>query len=98
MITAAWVGFDTPESIGQSFTGGKTALPIWMDYMKVAAPRDADRDFPRIPGVELVPIDESTGLVTHGGRAVPMLPGTAPRNVVGEVGQTSAEALLSEGF
>ncbi len=98
VITAAWVGFDTPASIGVSFTGGKTALPIWMDYMAVAAPKDQDRPFPPIPGVVTVSIDESTGKVANGGRAMPMLPGTSPQNVVGEIGQTTAEDLLSEGF
>ncbi|MDG1482943.1 MAG: transglycosylase domain-containing protein [Myxococcota bacterium] len=98
VITAAWVGFDTPTSIGVSFTGGKTALPIWMDYMKVAAPKEQDRPFPAIPGVVTVSIDESTGKVANGGRSMPMLRGTVPQNVVGDIGQTTAEDLLSEGF
>ncbi|MBI5658936.1 MAG: penicillin-binding protein 1A [Nitrosomonadales bacterium] len=29
----AWVGFDTPRSLGEKETGGGAALPIWMDYM-----------------------------------------------------------------
>lgn len=97
-ITAAWVGYDQPRSIGVSFTGGKTALPIWMDYMSVAAPKDKDRAFPALPGVQFVPIDESNGRVATGGRSMPMLPGTAPRNVVGEVGQKSTEDLLISDF
>jgi len=98
IITSAWVGFDKPQSIGSSFTGGKTALPIWMDYMTVAAPKDKDRPFPAIPGVRMVAIDESTGNVANGGRVMPMLPGTAPTNVVGDIGQSSAEDILTEDF
>lgn len=29
----AWLGFDTPHSLGEKETGGGAALPIWMDYM-----------------------------------------------------------------
>lgn len=98
IITAAWVGFDKPESMGTSFTGGKTALPIWMDYMKVAAPKEDDHSFPAIPGVDMIAIDESTGKIANGGRVMPFLPGTAPTNVVGEIGQSTAEDLLTEDF
>ncbi len=98
IISAVWVGYDTPRSIGRSFTGGKTALPIWMEYMAVAAPKKKDRPFPPLPGVEFVSIDESNGRVAVGGRSVPMLPGTAPRNAVGEIGQKSTEDLLISDF
>ena len=98
VISAAWVGYDKPRSMGYSFTGGQTALPIWMDYMKVAVPKAEDRPFKAIPGVTMVSIDESTGRVAIGGRSMPMLPGTAPSNIVGEVGQKSAEDLLISDF
>ncbi len=98
LITASWVGFDKPRSMGTSFTGGQTALPIWMDFMRVAAPRDQDKRFPPLPGVEWVPIDESTGRVANGGRVVPMLPGTAPTNVIGNLGDFSPEDLMNQDF
>ena len=98
IITAAWVGFDQPHSMGVSFTGGKTALPIWMDFMKVAVPKDGAPRFKPLEGVTMVPIDERTGRVATGGRAIPMLPGTAPTNVVGAVGQKTGEDLLIDDF
>ena len=98
-IAAAWVGYDQPRSIGQSFTGGRTALPIWMDWMREAVPKDQDRPFPTIPSVGWVPIDESTGRVASGGMAMPMLPGTAPEGSTSvEVGQKTAEDLLTTDF
>ena len=33
MAAIAWLGFDTPRSLGEKETGGGAALPIWMDYM-----------------------------------------------------------------
>ena len=98
IITAAWVGFDQPHSMGISFTGGKTALPIWMDFMREAVPRKGAPRFAALPGVSMVPIDERTGRVATGGRGIPMLPGTAPTNVVGAVGQKTGEDLLIDDF
>jgi len=31
-----WVGFDEKKPLGNDETGGRTALPIWMDFMRVA--------------------------------------------------------------
>ncbi|MBI3778305.1 MAG: penicillin-binding protein 1A [Gammaproteobacteria bacterium] len=36
MVTTAWIGFDQPASLGRGETGGHAALPIWIDYMRVA--------------------------------------------------------------
>jgi penicillin-binding protein 1A len=38
-----WVGYDNRESLGDKETGAKAALPIWMDFMRVAiAGRDGE--------------------------------------------------------
>ena len=34
--TGVWVGYDEKKSLGNKETGARTALPIWMDFMKVA--------------------------------------------------------------
>jgi len=36
IVTTAWVGFDQPASLGRAETGGRAALPMWIDYMRVA--------------------------------------------------------------
>ena len=36
IVTTIWVGFDKPRSIGSKATGGNTALPIWIDFMRAA--------------------------------------------------------------
>lgn len=33
LVTVAWTGYDEPKSLGHNETGGRVALPIWMDYM-----------------------------------------------------------------
>jgi penicillin-binding protein 1A len=98
LLTAVWVGYDQPRSLGASATGGHTALPIWMDYMKVAAPKDKDHAFPAAPGLSWVSIDEKSGRPTKGGRAMPFLPGTAPTGAVAEAGQKTSDDLLITEF
>src|SRR5690554_1792629 len=36
MATTVWVGFDQPAPLGRAEYGASTALPVWLDYMKVA--------------------------------------------------------------
>ncbi len=36
IAAVAWIGFDQPKNLGDRETGGGLALPIWIDYMKVA--------------------------------------------------------------
>jgi len=33
LVGIAWLGFDQPKTLGKNQTGGRVALPIWMDYM-----------------------------------------------------------------
>ncbi len=42
-----WVGYDSRQSLGDKETGAKAALPIWMNFMKVAIADRPDEQFPR---------------------------------------------------
>ncbi len=97
LITGVWVGYDTPKSLGPSATGGHTALPIWIDYMEEAAPKDENSGpFPVAGDIEWAQIDEATGRrVTSGGRSYPFLTGTAPQGS-GEAGQATIEDLSTD--
>ncbi len=33
LVSIAWAGYDEPRSLGHNETGGRVALPMWMDYM-----------------------------------------------------------------
>jgi penicillin-binding protein 1A len=43
-----WVGYDERKALGRNETGGHAALPIWMDFMRVAIsdPAHQDESFP----------------------------------------------------
>jgi penicillin-binding protein 1A len=36
LAAVAWVGYDTPLKLGARETGGRVALPIWIDFMRTA--------------------------------------------------------------
>ncbi|MBT3217799.1 MAG: hypothetical protein HN348_01800, partial [Proteobacteria bacterium] len=97
VITAAWVGFDQPRSMGYSSTGGRTALPIWIDYMREAALPEKDKAFRMHREVEWAQIDEATGRrVSSGGRRYPFLDGTLPESSGIAAGQVSLQDLTTE--
>jgi len=46
LLTGVWVGFDTErKSLGRGVTGGGTAAPIWLAYMKEATKNYPTQDF-----------------------------------------------------
>src|SRR3954470_8597261 len=44
-----WLGFDEKKTLGKSETGGHAALPMWMEFMKVALAGHQGEDFPEAP-------------------------------------------------
>jgi len=45
VVTVVWVGFDSPQSLGEKETGGRIAAPIWNKVMKVALADRPKLDF-----------------------------------------------------
>ena len=68
IVTTAWVGFDQIRPLGAKETGGQAALPMWIDYMKVAL-EDMPEAYPiKPPGVVSVRVDRQTGLLASPGQ------------------------------
>ena len=61
ITTTVWVGFDQPATLGRREVGGRAALPIWIDYMRVALKDFPNRPFARPAGLVNIPIDKQTG-------------------------------------
>lgn len=62
LVTTVWVGMDGNEELGRYEQGGRTALPIWVDYMAVALDGMPESD-PAIPvGIVQATIDPESGL------------------------------------
>jgi penicillin-binding protein 1A len=58
LCTGVWVGFDQRTSLGKAESGGRVALPIWMNFMASALGRYPADDFAP-PVSEAPPLPES---------------------------------------
>jgi penicillin-binding protein 1A len=59
--TTVYIGFDNPAPMGRNEVGGRAALPVWIDYMKVAL-KGVPEKLPDIPaGIVPVYINKQTG-------------------------------------
>ena len=63
IVTTVWVGFDDSKPLGRRETGASAALPMWVDYMRVALDGEPETVMERPPGLVTVKIDPSTGLL-----------------------------------
>jgi len=61
IATTVWVGFDKPSTLGRSEYAGRAALPIWIDYMKVALEDEPNVPFSTPSGLVNIPISRETG-------------------------------------
>ncbi|HTN32703.1 MAG TPA: penicillin-binding protein 1A [Marinobacter sp.] len=61
IATTVWVGFDQPAPLGKREFGASTALPIWIDYMKVALKGTPPATMTRPNGIVNIRIDSKTG-------------------------------------
>ena len=43
LVTVTWIGFDQPRRLGDGETGGSAALPIWLDYVRIALEKNPER-------------------------------------------------------
>ena len=64
LVTAVWVGYDTPATLGNNQTGAAVAAPIWHQYMQAALKDRPALPFPQPPGVTLARWDTGSGVVT----------------------------------
>ena len=62
LVAVAWIGFDTPQTLGRNETGGIAALPMWMRYMAVALRGVAEQPLTPPAGVVAARVNPDTGL------------------------------------
>lgn len=62
VVAVAWIGFDTPKTLGRNETGGSAALPIWMDYMGTTLKGVSEQPLLPPEGILLARVDPETGL------------------------------------
>ncbi|PPD33432.1 MAG: peptidase [Methylomonas sp.] len=63
IAASAWVGFDNSQSLGKGETGGKAALPMWIEFMKTALANTPEKPFTPPEGIVQAYINPSDGLL-----------------------------------
>ena len=67
LAVSCWVGLDDFGSLGRGEFGAKAALPIWIDFMRVALDGVPERPFDMPEGIARVRIDRTSGLLAGAG-------------------------------
>jgi membrane carboxypeptidase/penicillin-binding protein len=64
LTAGVWVGYDeNRKSIGRNETGGRAALPIWIEFMQEALKDTPIEEFPVPAGISFVQVDAASGLL-----------------------------------
>jgi len=69
LVAVVWVGFDDSSPLGRGETGGRAALPAWIDFMRVALDGVPEQLPPMPAGMVTVRIDRQTGRRAAAGQA-----------------------------
>jgi penicillin-binding protein 1A len=69
VVATTWLGFDQNLELGNNEFGGKAALPMWIDFMRVALEDSPDRARPVPECIVNVRIDPKTGLLARPGQS-----------------------------
>lgn len=65
VVTTAWFGFDQNLPIGAREFGGSAALPVWIDFMRVALKGKPNHNWEQPEGLTTARIDPVTGLLAR---------------------------------
>jgi len=61
IVATVWVGFDQERPLGEGEEGSRTAVPIWINFMREALRAQPDRPRPMPPGLVTLRISPRTG-------------------------------------
>jgi penicillin-binding protein 1A len=69
LVAGVWIGYDDLRGLGPRESGANSALPVWMEFMKVALKDTPAVDFPVPAGVEIAKIDPKSGKLAYDGQS-----------------------------
>ena len=68
LATVAWVGYDDDLPLGPREEGSRTALPIWIEFMRSALKGVPEHQMPQPEGIVSVRIDRASGCPARAGQ------------------------------
>jgi penicillin-binding protein 1A len=66
LVGTVWVGFDQERSLGEAEEGARTALPIWIQFMREALKGVPEKKRPMPDGLVTLRISPDTGMLASG--------------------------------
>ena len=85
IATGVWIGYDNEATLGKGEVGGRSALPIWLEYMKFAHEGQPIRNFPVPENIVFANIDNESGQLasSHSKEVVKQafIEGTEPQGI-----------------
>jgi penicillin-binding protein 1A len=103
LVTSVWVGYDTNEMpLASREQGGRTSLPIWMEFMESSLRGKAEKPWPEPPGICYARVDGRTGSRVYealpGSFIAPFRCGTEPTAATMGGGVSLEEAIQRGGI
>ena len=68
IAAVTWVGYDESLPLGPGEEGSRTALPVWIDFMRIALQGVPENQMPIPEGIVSVLIDKATGCPARAGQ------------------------------
>jgi len=68
IAAVTWVGYDESLPLGPGEEGSRTALPVWIDFMRIALRGVPENQMPMPEGIVSVRIDPATGCPARAGQ------------------------------
>ena len=65
LVTTVWVGFDQERPLGETEEGSRTALPIWIRFMREALKDVAEQKLPMPDGLVQLRVSPETGTLVE---------------------------------
>ena len=62
LVSVAWIGFDSPHTLGRNETGAQAALPMWMAYMGAVLDGVPEQPLEAPGGIVALHVNPDTGL------------------------------------
>jgi len=69
LAAIVWVGYDDDQPLGPGEEGSRTALPVWIDFARIALKGVPEHTMPMPEGIVSVLIDRETGCPARAGQA-----------------------------
>lgn len=94
IVVTAWVGFDTPQSLHEY--AANLALPLWIDFMKVALANTSEEELTQPHNVVAMRIDPTTGLLAKNNQSNAIIEYFREQDIPGTEESSSSTSVYSD--